>query len=142
MINRGAPGESTTIYLFDWDYTSSVDTVHQRQRLLISLWGRSSESRTGENPMSGSTRGLREGRYGSRIEAYRETSGTATDAYSHCTEVLLYKKDAIHNSSFDRKYEFYFSQSHDIVGSVFTKLLILDFFHRLVMQRKLSGRKL
>jgi len=24
-INRGAQGESTTIYLFDWDYTSSVD---------------------------------------------------------------------------------------------------------------------
>jgi hypothetical protein len=30
-----------------------------------------SESRTGENPMSGSTRGLREGRYGSRSEAHR-----------------------------------------------------------------------
>ena len=24
-INRGAQGESTTIYLFGWDYTSSVD---------------------------------------------------------------------------------------------------------------------
>ena len=25
MIDRGAAGESTTIYLFDWDYTSSVE---------------------------------------------------------------------------------------------------------------------
>ncbi len=25
MINRGAPGGSTTICLFDWDYTSSVN---------------------------------------------------------------------------------------------------------------------
>ena len=25
MINRGAAGESTTSYLFDWDYTSSVE---------------------------------------------------------------------------------------------------------------------
>ena len=25
VINRGAAGESTTIYLFDWDYTSSVE---------------------------------------------------------------------------------------------------------------------
>ena len=40
--------------------------------------------------MSGSTRGLREGRYDSRIEAHRETAGIATDIYNHCTEVLLY----------------------------------------------------
>ena len=25
MINRGAQGESTTIYLSDWDYTSSLN---------------------------------------------------------------------------------------------------------------------
>ena len=25
MINRGATGESTTIYLFDWGYTSLVE---------------------------------------------------------------------------------------------------------------------
>ena len=31
-------------------------TVYQRQRLLISEWERSSESRPGENPMSGLTR--------------------------------------------------------------------------------------
>ena len=34
--------------------------VFQRQRLLISLWGRSSVSRNGENSTYGSTRGLRE----------------------------------------------------------------------------------
>jgi hypothetical protein len=48
-------------------------------------------SRNGENPTYGSTRGLREGRYGKRIEVRRETVGYITDSYSHCTEVLLYK---------------------------------------------------
>jgi hypothetical protein len=51
--------------------------------------------------MGNSTRGLREGRYGSRIEAYRETGGIAADAYSHCTEVLLYKFDLIYLSTCD-----------------------------------------
>jgi len=44
-----------------------------------------------ENPKSGSTRGLRERRYGDRIEAYRETVRILTDAYNHCPEVLLYQ---------------------------------------------------
>jgi len=48
-------------------------------------------SRNGENSTYGSTRGLREGRYGSRIEVHREISGEPTESWSHCTEVLLYK---------------------------------------------------
>jgi hypothetical protein len=40
--------------------------------------------------MSGSTRELREGRYGSWIEGYREIDRVATDVYSHSNEVLLY----------------------------------------------------
>jgi hypothetical protein len=65
--------------------------VLQRQRLLISTWGRSSVSRNGENSPYGSTRGPREGRYENRIEDYGETCRYSTDSYSRCTEVLLYK---------------------------------------------------
>ena len=53
--------------------------VIQRQRLLINTWGRSSVSRTGENSTYGSTRGLRERRYGSRTEAHGETCGYAAE---------------------------------------------------------------
>jgi len=48
------------ICLSSWACTSSCDRMLQRQRLLISTRGRSSESRTGENPTYGLTRGLEE----------------------------------------------------------------------------------
>jgi hypothetical protein len=38
------------------EHAGGFKAVYQRQRLLISEWGRSSESRPGENPMSGLTR--------------------------------------------------------------------------------------
>ena len=41
--------------------------------------------------MSGSMRGLREGRYDSWIETYRETGEVPTVAYIHSTRVLLYR---------------------------------------------------
>ncbi len=47
-------------YSPSWACTSSRKGVLHRQRILISTRGRSSESRTGENPMSGLMRGLEE----------------------------------------------------------------------------------
>ena len=51
--------------------------VYQRQRLLISQRGRSSESRTGENPPYGLTRGLRKGSHGElgTRRSYRKGAG-------------------------------------------------------------------
>lgn len=43
-----------------WACTSSRNGVLHRQRMLISTRARSSESRTGENPTYGLTRGLEE----------------------------------------------------------------------------------
>ena len=56
------------------NYTSSSKFIFQRQRLLISIQRRSSESRNGENPTYGLTRGLKEDSHGSLTEAYWEIS--------------------------------------------------------------------
>ncbi len=79
------------MWLSDWYLTSSSEFISQRQRLLISIQRRSSVSRNGENSTYGSTRGLRVGRYGNRIEVHGETGGETTESWSHRTEVLLYK---------------------------------------------------
>ena len=60
VIGRGAHVGSTAGYLVDWIIPVRRRAVLQRQRLPIGERGRSSESRPGENPTYGSTRGLRE----------------------------------------------------------------------------------
>jgi len=67
----------------------------QRQRLLINPRGRSSESRTGENPTYGLTRGPREttcdiGRLARRIKNIGGYAIPNSPMPQSCTEALLY----------------------------------------------------